>query len=86
MLYTLKILPLVISAAVLTACAVPEYTAPSSYVQEQAQIFPESIREAGEKRVYGQWVPYMEYEELMYGKSGGEFREAVRERFSGLRG
>jgi len=30
----------------------------------------------------GQWFPYMQYEEFMYGKSAEEFRSAVRERFT----
>jgi len=30
----------------------------------------------------GQWFPYMQYEEYMYGKSAEEFRNAVRDRFT----
>ncbi len=57
----------------------------TSYIQDFGQLHmdvPEGYVPMNFGYQTGQWFPYMQYEEYMYGKTAEEFRIAVRERFT----
>ncbi|MBR6985514.1 MAG: family 10 glycosylhydrolase [Ruminococcus sp.] len=80
-----KMLILSLAAAVcLSSCSVPLNEIPSS-----SEISIQETTEGSGKyspinyiRQTGLWIPYMEFEELMYGRSEDDFRRLIRQRFS----
>lgn len=57
----------------------------TSYIQDFEHLhmdLPEGYSPINYSYQTGQWFPYMQYEEYMYGKSAEEFRNAVRDRFT----
>lgn len=57
----------------------------TAYVQDFEHLhmdLPEGYSPINYSYQTGQWFPYMQYEEYMYGKSAEEFRNAVRDRFT----
>ena len=80
-----KMLILSLAAAVcLSSCSVPLNEIPSS----SESSIQETTEESGNYspinyiRQTGLWIPYMEFEELMYGRSEDDFRRLIRQRFS----
>lgn len=75
------ILPLVIIPALLTSCTVqlpePDQSSPSSCVQEE-QPGENSYTPINYSEVRGLWIPYTRFDELIQGRSGEEYRAAVK--------
>lgn len=88
----MKFLLLLLVSIALCSCSLPSDSGTSasdipvtSYVQDFEQLHmdvPEGYIPLNFGYQTGQWFPYMQYEEYMYGKTAEEFRNAVRERFT----
>lgn len=88
----MRIVLLIFMTMLLCSCSaenVPENSAPdvpvTSYVQDYDQLYidvSEGYVPVNYAEQRGQWFPYMQYEEDMFGRSEDEFRRAVRERFT----
>lgn len=92
----MKYLIILLALLSLCSCAVPNAQSSdtseasvTSYIQEPDQLhldIPEGYKPINYDYQIGQWFPYMQYEEYMYGKTSEEFRNAVRERFTKAKG
>lgn len=74
---------IMLAALLLSGCSVqsvPE--TPEPYIQEKEQLYIEETNDPAPAEVHGKWFPYMDYAEYMSGRSGKEFREEVRRRFT----
>jgi len=77
-----------LSAFVLTSCSMQNTASQSESAVQPVEPIT-SVSESNSdytplnyQNQIGQWFPYMDFENYMYGKSEDEFREAVREKFS----
>ena len=88
----MKFLLFLLLPLIFCSCAAPVSEDPdisdipfTSYIQDFEHLHmdvPEGYSPINHSYQTGQWFPYMQYEEYMYGKSAEEFRSAVRERFT----
>lgn len=88
----MKILLLLILPLFLCSCAAPAASdstvsgiPPTSYIQDFSHLHmdvPDGYSPLNYDYQTGQWFPYMQYGEYMYGKTADEFRSAIRERFT----
>ena len=88
----MKYLILLFIPLILCSCSAPDAPAGESskipvttFVQDFNQLHidvPEGYTPINYDFQTGQWFPYMQYEDYMYGKTADEFRTAVRERFT----
>ncbi|MBP5378950.1 MAG: family 10 glycosylhydrolase [Ruminococcus sp.] len=83
-----KLLIIPIAAAVcLSSCSVPvtnESSFPDSNIQDTSGLspVPDQYEPINYIRQTGLWIPYMEFEELMYGRPEDEYRRLIRTRFT----
>ncbi|HPY86060.1 MAG TPA: hypothetical protein PLS20_13645, partial [Ruminococcus flavefaciens] len=73
-----------VAAVCLSSCSVPLNEIPSSSESSIQGTTEESGKYSPINyiRQTGLWIPYMEFEELMYGRSEDDFRRLIRQRFS----
>ena len=76
---------LLLPLLLLAGCSVqypPAGSLPAPYIQEKEQLYLAPPVQTASGFVHGRWMPYMDYGEYMAGRSGEEFRAAVRERYT----
>lgn len=88
----MKYLVLLLIPLILCSCSAPDAPAADSskipvttFIQDFGQLHidvPEGYKPINYDIQIGQWFPYMQYEDYMYGKSAEEFRTVVHERFA----